>query len=114
MNLPFSTMEEKELPHFKGGEGCLKARMFFDGTNRILMGRLTPGHTIGEHTHETNSEIIYVLRGTAHMVMDGQDELVTAGDVHYCPKGHTHAMRNDGTEDTLFFAVVPEHSVTVG
>ena len=26
------------------------------------------------------------------------------------PKGHTHSLINDGGEDLVFFAVVPEHA----
>ena len=26
---------------------------------------------------------------------------------HYCPKGHSHGLFNDGDEDLVFFAVVP-------
>ena len=35
-------------------------------------------------------------------------ETVGPGQVHYCPKGHAHYMANDGTEDLVFFAIVPE------
>ena len=34
---------------------------------------------------------------------------VKAGDVHYCPQGHSHAFYYDGKEDLAYFAIVPEH-----
>ncbi len=108
MKLDFPVMDENWLEHFKGGEKGLLARMHFDGQNRILRARLIAGATVGEHTHETSSEIIYAISGTASAFCDGAEEKLTAGQCHYCPKGHTHSLKNDGPEDFVFFAVVPE------
>lgn len=108
MILDYNTMEEQELPKFKGGEKSLFAKMFFDGSVRIMKGRLIPGATIGMHTHETNSEIVYILEGRAVMICDGENEELTPGMCSYCPKGHTHSLTNPFDEDVIFFAVVPE------
>ena len=108
MIIPYSTMEEEHFPSFKGGEGALEAKMFFDGLNRILHGRLVPGASIGLHTHEDNSEIIYILSGTGKVLYDDGEEVVTAGQCHYCPKGHSHSLINDSDADLVFFAVVPQ------
>ena len=67
MLLDFNHMPEESFPHFKNGDGSLEGKMFFDGTNRILHGRLTPGSSIGLHKHEGNCEIIYVLSGHGKM-----------------------------------------------
>ena len=75
---------------------------------KIMHGRLEPGSSIGLHSHETNSEVIYVLSGTAEFIYDDGTETVSAGECHYCPKGHSHSMMNNGDEDLIFFAVVPE------
>ena len=82
--------------------------MFFDGNNRIIFGKLPVGGSIGEHTHETNSEIIYILEGKGTVLMDGEYEDVEAGVCHYCPKGHTHSLMNNSDAPLTFFAVVPE------
>ena len=76
------------------------------------VGTLVPGASIGLHTHETNSEIVYILRGTGTAWIDGETELLRPGVCHYCPKGHRHGMINDGTEDLVLFTVVPEHEPT--
>ena len=52
------------IPSFLGGEGEIHAQMHADGLNRILHGILPPGSSIGYHTHETSSEIVYILSGT--------------------------------------------------
>ncbi len=108
MILDLQSMQESPMEHFKGGEGTAYVRMTFDGKVRMMLGRLPAGASIGMHTHETNSEIMHVVSGKARVVMDGAEEVALAGQTHYCPKGHTHATYNDGPEDLLIFAVVPE------
>ena len=104
----FNSLPEKLMPNFKGGEGTAWVRMFFDGQNRIMLGRLPAGASIGMHTHETNSEIMHVLSGAARVIMDGETLIIPAGQTHYCPKGHTHMTMCEGVEDLCILAVVPE------
>ncbi len=108
MILDFKNTEPTVMTNFKGGEKSLSAKMHFDGVNRILHGVLESGATIGVHTHETNSEIIYILKGRGTVLYDGEYETVEEGMCHYCPKGHTHSLINDSEADLEFFAVVPE------
>ena len=37
-----------------------------------------------------------------------ETEILKAGQAHYCPKGHKHGMKNEGTEDLIIFGVVPK------
>lgn len=108
MIINFGKIDEQVLPNFKGGDKEAALRIFDDGRNRIMRGRLTSSASIGLHTHDTGSEIIFVTRGSGHVIYDGERLALTAGECHYCPKGHTHSLIND-TSDTLeFFAVVPQ------
>lgn len=95
--------------NFRGGVGELDTRNYVDNENKIMMSRLRPGASSGYHKHEKNSEIVYVISGKGHFHYDGEDERFVAGDVHYCPMGHSHAMFNDGEEDVVYFAIVPKH-----
>ena len=61
--IDFNNMPATVLPAFKGGEGQLVAKMVADDANRILYATLAPGHSIGLHTHDTSSEIMYFLAG---------------------------------------------------
>ena len=108
MTIDFPMMPEEAMEHFKGGEGTTYARMFFDGQNRIMKARLPVGASIGMHTHEANSEIMYILSGEARVIMDGQEERVCPGQSHYCPKGHTHTTLSAGSEDLVMICVVAE------
>ena len=108
MIIKFDEIKETELKAFYGGEGALCANMFVDGKNKILRGKVIPGTSIGVHCHETSSEIIFILSGQGKSVCDGREELLFAGDCHYCPKGSEHCLINVGNEDLRFYAVVPQ------
>lgn len=108
MKIDFNNMETIVHPHFKGGEKEMLAKMYFDGSNRIMHGCLPPGATIGLHNHETSSEAMYITSGVGHAIYDGETVNLVAGDVHYCPKGHSHTLINDGDSDLTFFAVIPQ------
>jgi mannose-6-phosphate isomerase-like protein (cupin superfamily) len=108
MIIKFDEMQETEYKSFLGGGGALNAKIFNDGQNKILRGRLEKGCSIGLHTHETSAEIIYILSGNGKCLFDGVEEKLGAGDCHYCPKGSAHSLINDGVEDLCFFAVVPQ------
>ena len=108
MKVDFNNIEESLFPNFKGGEKEFAAKMFFDGLNRIMKGRLTPGASIGLHTHDTSSEIIFITKGSGCVIYDGEKIALNAGDVHYCPKGHSHTLINDSDSDLEFSAVVPQ------
>lgn len=95
------------LPNFKGGEKEFIAKIHFDRLNKIIHGTLPPGATIGKHTHEGDSEIIYILSGTGEVFYDGDIIPLEAGQCHYCPKRHTHSLINNSEADLVFFAVVP-------
>ena len=96
MILDLQHISETPIHNFKGGDGMVYTRMYSDDLNRIMLARITPGSSIGMHTHETNSEIVYVLSGTARIMMDDGEEIVHAGQTHYCPKGHRHATYCEG------------------
>ena len=86
MIIDFEKTEEKVVESFKGGNGTLIMRAADDGKVKIMRNTLTAGSSIGMHTEET----------------------VHAGEVHYCPCGHTHSAENRTAEDAEFFAIVPE------
>lgn len=120
MVIDFNKINEVATPNFKGGEGAARMRTQYDGMNKIMMGRLLPGCTIGYHIHDESSEIIYITSGTARCLYDGGEpepnganaiieEHLVAGQCHYCPRGHSHSLINaSDTEPLEYFAVVTE------
>ncbi|MCR5454052.1 MAG: cupin domain-containing protein [Bacteroidales bacterium] len=108
MVIDYSKEEFVAMPHFKGGEKEMQSKMFFDGKNRIMHSKLVPGASIGLHCHETSSEIMFFVAGTGKAIFNGVEERVMPDTCHYCPKGSTHTLINDGDTDLEFYAVVPE------
>ena len=114
MIIKFDEIDLSLLPAFKGGEKEFQANMFFDGTNRILRGRLTPGSSIGFHTHEDSCEVIFITKGQGITIeqVPGEERVskeVIQGDCLYCPKGHSHCLKNTSEAGDLeFLAVVPQ------
>ena len=109
MKVNFSQMEEQVIQAFRGGDGELHLKSFADDNNKIMRATLPAGSSVGLHTHQGNSEIIYILSGTGKVLYDGGCETLAPGDCHYCPMGHSHSLINDSDGDLTFFAVVPEH-----
>ena len=109
MLLSLNSIPETVIPGFKGGTGRTCARIYADESNKIMHGLLPPGASIGAQVHETSSEIIWILSGTGKALCDDTEELLGPGSGHYCPMGHRHSLINCGSEDLVFFAVVPEH-----
>ncbi len=111
MKILFDEMNDTVLEHFQGGEGRFVAKMFNDGTNKILRGLLAPGCSIGMHTHSGTSEIIFVTSGQGKMYLSGGGvETLSSGDCHYCPEGTGHSFVNESDADLTFCAVVPVHT----
>ena len=108
MLINFDQIPETVIPNMRGGEGQVVSRMHVDGDNKIMKGFLAPGCTIGLHTHDTSSEIIYILSGTGKVKVEGGEEPLKAGDCHYCPKGRSHSLINNSDGPLEFFAVVPQ------
>ena len=109
MIVDFPNMPVNLIPNFKGGEKEFSVQMFDDGSCKIMHGILIPGASIGLHTHETNSEILFVLAGKGTLIDDGEAKPLRAGQCAYCPKGHNHSLINtDEKIDLEFYATVPE------
>lgn len=108
MIINFESIEEKVENNFKGGEGPVAIRAFNNELGKIMRIRLEKGSAIGYHKHETNSEIMYVVSGTATVLYDDGKETAKAGEVTYCPKGHSHSLINEHDEPLVVFAVVAE------
>lgn len=104
----FDSIEENMQTAFKGGEGDVAFRIFKDDLNKVMRVRMTPHSSVGQHSHESDSEIIMVLKGSGKIVFDGQEMPIREGQVHYCPKGHGHTIINDTDEELHLCCVVPQ------
>jgi quercetin dioxygenase-like cupin family protein len=106
--IDFSAIEETKMLGMKGGAGPVSTWIDNDGMVKIMKSVLPRGSSIGYHKHETNCEVVYVISGVASCTLDGVEETVQAGEVHYCPRGHSHGVVNKGQADLVVLCVVPE------
>lgn len=107
MIIDFNQIEEKHVDGFKGGKGPFLTKLADDGKVKIMHNILPPDSSIGLHTHTTDCEVMYILKGTITFRCNGKTETASAGEVHYCPCGQEHTAENLTDEDAEFFAVVP-------
>ena len=106
MVIDFEQLKEEVRPEFKGGKGAYIVRSFEENSSKLMLGKLEPGSSIGVHTHENDAEAIYILSGKADIIYDDGTEHAVPGQCHFCPKGHSHSMINNGDEPLVYFAAV--------
>ena len=94
----------------RGGDGVvsLKALCSELPANVRLFSeiRLVPGASIGEHVHENETELFYFIQGEGTVTDDGVTLTVQAGDCMVTTNGHSHSVKNTGTEDLVIVAVI--------
>ena len=67
---------------------------------------LKPNCELGHHEHHEEAEIYYIISGTGKYDDNGVHHEANAGDVFYCPDGTGHGIKNTGTEDLVFVALI--------
>ena len=98
--------------HMRDGEGTVQITNFVNAAELNDKGRLfakltlNPGCSIGYHMHDGDSEIFYILKGTAEYNDNGNIRTVTAGDVTVCPAGTSHGIANRTDEVVELIAVI--------
>jgi len=109
MIIDFDSMETTTLKNFKGGEKEMNAKMYWDGTTRIMRSSLVSGASIGLHRHEGSCEMIIIIKGEGTVIdCDGVSRPIHAGQCHYCPEGEQHSLINTGEELLEFYGIVPK------
>jgi len=97
------TVRERE--GLRGGVGKLYYHDFLlteesFGAGHLFSKTVIPsGSSIGEHRHDGEFEVYYILSGTAEVTDNGEFAILHAGDMHLCTSGDSHALRNPGPED---------------
>ena len=99
----------------RGGEGTLVFHDFLLAEESFGVGKLfsrtviPAGASIGEHRHEGEFEVYYVLSGVVEALDSGSWVALHAGDTHVCASGESHALRNFGsTEAEVLMLILNE------
>lgn len=99
-------------PKMRGGAGQatvtdLLNQGEYTGKARLIATiTLEPGCSIGEHVHENEEEIFYIISGTALYNDNGHDNVLTVGDSCICLAGQKHSIANADDKKTLIIAAV--------
>ena len=90
--------------NMRGGDGTVKITNLLTkeelNDNGRLYGiiRLEPGCSIGYHIHEGESEIFYVLCGSALYNDNGKEITINAGDTTITKAGEGHSIKNTSSD----------------
>ena len=102
-----------EFKCIRGGQGDTRMQKLLNGAEEMYSkGRmfnlmtLAPGNSIGPHTHTGDNEIFYFLSGAGEYDDNGNTVSVSAGDVAVCSSGQCHALKNTGSKDLTFIALI--------
>ena len=99
--------------HMRDGDGTVEITNFIESPEELckkgrMFSRVTlkSGCSIGYHVHEGDSELFYILSGSAEYNDNGEIRIVSAGDVTICPPGTGHGIANKSEETVEFIAVI--------
>jgi len=74
----------------------------------VCIIRVPVGETVyPAHSHPNSEELIYILRGSGRVLVDGEVGLVRQGTVVLFPEGSVHMLQNNGIKEMkviCFFA----------
>lgn len=65
-----------------------------------------PGESIGTHAHFEECEFYYMLKGQAEVDDNGTTDVLRSGDVLITRDGQHHSIRNVGSVDVEFIALI--------
>lgn len=105
-------MQSKVNVNMRGGDGQvviteLMSKGEYDGKARLVATlTLESGCSIGEHVHENEEEIFYIISGTAEYNDNGEIVELKAGDSCICRNGQKHSIANKCDETLVVAAVI--------
>jgi quercetin dioxygenase-like cupin family protein len=76
-----------------------------DDTVTINVVRWVEGAVLKPHLHKTHNEMVYVLKGSGQMFINGKWIDVKAGTFHFNPMNKVHATKNTGKEDLVVLSI---------
>ena len=104
------TVRERE--EVRGGVGKLYFHDFLTkeeafGAGSLFSKTVIPaGSSIGEHRHDGEFEIYYVLAGTVEVLDSGVWNTLIRGDMHLCASGESHAIRNSSADEAQVLMLI--------
>ena len=112
----------QESEHNHGGEGKYFVRTLFEhefsSSLKCIRDILLYGQSsIGEHLHEGDEELYYVISGEGMIQVDGEERRISPGDAVLIKSGSKQALSSYGNEELRIFVVragVVNQSIMLG
>lgn len=68
---------------------------------QLVIMSLKPNEDIGEEVHEIVDQFLRVEAGEGKVIMNGEEQLIQAGDAFVVPAGTTHNVLNTSADNSL-------------
>lgn len=68
----------------------------------VIIGEMEPGGLADPHFHDELEQIMYILTGKMHIIIEGEETVLTEGDVVWIPKKAMHEVKNVGNTNLKF------------
>ena len=76
-----------------------------DDTVTINVARAREGAGLKPHIHKTHNEMVYIIKGSGQMFINGKWIDVKPGTFHFNPMNKVHAAWNTGKEDLVLLSI---------
>ena len=96
----------------RGGKGIIINNRYLDSfeidnnLQGFYVNELEPAGEIGNHMHEGEEEIYYILEGNGIILDNGEKIPIEKGDVIYTKSGESHGMINNGDKTLKFIGFI--------
>ena len=89
----------------KAGEKAQMIKIAQDDTVSIFVVRASEGVELKPHVHKTHDEIVYVIKGSAQMLIDDKMVDVKPGSLHFNPMGKIHSSKVTSNEPYVVLSI---------
>lgn len=79
--------------------------IFTGNQSQLVLMSLLPGEDIGEETHATSDQILFIVKGEGEAIVDGQATPIHKKSVVYVPSGNRHNIKNNTEEDMKLYTI---------
>ena len=73
--------------------------------SQLVLMSIETGDDIGEETHETSDQIIFIVQGVGEAILSNQTTLISKHSVVFVPAGTKHNIRNTGEDAMKIYTV---------
>lgn len=73
--------------------------------SQLVLMSLLPGEEIGEETHQTSDQILFVVKGDGEAIVNGETTTIEKHSVVFVPANIKHNIINRGSEDMKLYTI---------